>query len=428
MSENKKDDQSKKGLSKPATTAADKSNQQASASAAATKPAADKVNPAADQQSAKDQADKPTVDPAVAKKAAPEKASTYQANMLPPAPKTSPWAGVLAGVSLLGVLGLAGGGFWFWQQHTLAQQEISTQKTQLSQLKQALEGYNSQFATLQQGIQQGAQHDRRQGDQLQALQAQTTKLIEQITRDEEPQPRDWLMAEAEYLMRLANQRLQLEGDVKGALALLLSADARLQEADEAGLVPVRGVLKDDILTLKSITPVDLSEIILRLMAATKKVDALPFPSSPELAESPKDLAQLVDNGNVLMQQMWEELKQLVVVRQRGEAVVPLLPPQETEYLRHNLKLQLEQAQMAAMRAEETIYQQKLAQAGEWMNTYFAKQSQEVQALGAELTSLGGLKVTVARPDITGSLAALKKYLRQRYDTPVPAIKAGGDQA
>ena len=59
-----------------------------------------------------------------------------------------------------------------------------------------------------------------------------------------------MFSEVEYLLRLANQRLQLERDVEGAAALLRTADARLEEANNPALVPVRRAIAEELAALK----------------------------------------------------------------------------------------------------------------------------------------------------------------------------------
>src|SRR5690554_6547046 len=78
---------------------------------------------------------------------------------------------------------------------------------------------------------------------------------------------DWLLAEAEYLLRIANQRLLIEKDIKGALSALESADEVLSESDDIGVFPVRQQLAREVLSLRGIQGVDRTGMYLKLDAA-----------------------------------------------------------------------------------------------------------------------------------------------------------------
>ncbi len=85
---------------------------------------------------------------------------------------------------------------------------------------------------------------------------------------------DWLLAEAEYLLRVANQRLMIEKDIRGALAALESGDEVLAESDDIGVYPVRQQLAKEILALKGIVDVDRTGLYLKLEAAIDSIHQL----------------------------------------------------------------------------------------------------------------------------------------------------------
>src|SRR5690606_40762579 len=50
---------------------------------------------------------------------------------------------------------------------------------------------------------------------------------------------DWLLAEAEYLLRVGNPRLMIEKDIRGTISALESAVKILEESDDIGVSLVR---------------------------------------------------------------------------------------------------------------------------------------------------------------------------------------------
>ncbi|TBR36406.1 hypothetical protein CBF23_015170, partial [Marinomonas agarivorans] len=63
-------------------------------------------------------------------------------------------------------------------------------------------------------------------------------LKEKLKRLENTTKEDWKLAEAEYLIRLANQRLLMEKDVIGAKNMLLNAVDILEQLDDPLLFDV----------------------------------------------------------------------------------------------------------------------------------------------------------------------------------------------
>ena len=64
------------------------------------------------------------------------------------------------------------------------------------------------------------------GSELDSFAQRTQALESQFERITSTDRADWKLAEAEYLLRLANHRLRLAGETAGAMSLLGSADKR----------------------------------------------------------------------------------------------------------------------------------------------------------------------------------------------------------
>lgn len=75
---------------------------------------------------------------------------------------------------------------------------------------------------------------------------------------------DWLMAEVEYLLRLANQRVLMERDTQGAAALLEAADAIVRDAKGIIALDLRAAIASDLAELAAVPSVDTDGLYLRL--------------------------------------------------------------------------------------------------------------------------------------------------------------------
>ncbi len=235
---------------------------------------------------------------------------------------------------------------------------------------------------------------------------------------------DWLLAEAVYLTRLANQRLQTERSTKNPLALLANVDVILQELDDPELTPVRGAVAADITALRIAGEVDAEGIFLELVALVKSIDQLDIRLS--LAESgPKgDKASIAASASAAVAEeplssidstlalFTQKLSQLIRVRERSQPIEPMLHPKEETVVRQNLRLMLEQAQTGLLREQQGVYSQSIAKAQGWLEQYF-QLNPNTQVVSERLGELAKVQVVQQLPAINGSLKAIEAVVAVR---------------
>lgn len=319
-------------------------------------------------------------------------------------------------VVVLIVAAVCYGGLFVLQQAKSQQQIIDSLRTQVEQQSQAIE-------TRQQLLEDNL--DKEFVEQQAAVQTSLNDLAEQVdsnnarllslssvNRDE------WKLQEAQYLLRLADQRILLEKDSQNALALALSADDVLRDIDQADLVGVRKLLVEEIAVLKLAGVIDREGIYLRLSALSNQVDAIPFieplGSQEEVLE---EEAIPVDETfkQKLMRNFYSLLHKLgsyVRVRDHGKTINAVLPPSEQKYLQQNLRLMLEQAQVALLRNEENIYQESLVKAQNWINQYYSL-NEKATAVLEELQALHKEEISPDLTNFSNSSAALTDYIAKR---------------
>jgi uroporphyrin-3 C-methyltransferase len=226
---------------------------------------------------------------------------------------------------------------------------------------------------------------------------------------------DWLLAEVEYLIRLANQRVLMERDVSGALSLLSSADEIVEQTTGIAAYELRESLAYDIANLKAVSDLDTDGIFLSLSAMASQVTELRR-KRPEL--SPPTQIQ-IDNGEAqnsyqqflsLVNNIFGRVLNSVDYRRDGVAITPLLPPKEEYYLRQNLILKFEMAQLALLRNDQPVYHTSLSEAKLWIVKHFVETDPRTVALVTALDQLVEVEVDRSLPNISGSLRAVRGLL------------------
>lgn len=324
---------------------------------------------------------------------------------------------------LLLLLAVAGGaGWWFYQ--------LQQQEPVVNTVQQNLESQQQEIKRLEQRL----DNERREGQSQQQSQAALNQSISDIQLNINSHARrlrelsttsrsDWLLAEAEYLIRLANQRLITERNTKNATSLLVTADGILRDLDEVDLLPVRKALAKSITALRSARMVDREGLYLQLSALSEQLVNLPL-MAPELDEEESsdietEVIETDENGSISEQ--WRErlyqsfnsalesASDLIRVRRRDAPLEPLPSVEEDQQLRHNLAILLEQAQMALLREEQAIYQASLEKAQAWLNNYFELNESAIP-LVEQLALLEQENVVQQLPDISEGLEVLRDYI------------------
>ena len=308
------------------------------------------------------------------------------------------------------------GAYFLSNQAMLQKNVIDSLRSQLEQQVQAAE-------TRQQVLESNLEKEL--VEQQEIVQANLNDLAEQldsnnarlmslssVNRDE------WKLQEAQYLLRLADQRILLEKDSQNALALALSADDVLRDIDQADLVGVRKLLAEEIAVLKLAGVIDREGIYLRLSALSNQIEAIPFIEplgtqsdilEEEVIPENEKVKQKITRG---FYSLLHKLGSYVRVRDHGKTINAVLPPAEQKYLQQNLRLMLEQAQVALLRNEEGIYQESLVKAQNWINQYY-NLNEKASAVLEELQALQQEEVAPELTNFSNSATALAEYIAKR---------------
>lgn len=236
-------------------------------------------------------------------------------------------------------------------------------------------------------------------------------LAQDLATATPPDTREWRVAEAGYLLRIANERARLERDLRGALALLQAADGILTEIDDYRLVPVREALLEAQSALEAQPQVDRIGLYLELERWVWSVThwELAAPAGFEPARQPVD-AEAEHWWSTVQQR----LRGLVEIQrdQAGQRVVPLTPDARAT-LQHNIHLKLLHAQLALLRSEQGVWATSLETAADWAESVDDPKGDE---LAAGLRVLATTRIRPEVPDISAPLRLLDRlHLRDRED-------------
>ncbi|CAA0274726.1 Uroporphyrin-III C-methyltransferase [Alteromonas infernus] len=330
------------------------------------------------------------------------------------------------------VLGMAGAGYWYYmQQQSASQETVIAQQNNASQLNAIERERADILASIEnvtrtnQTLESTVAELKSQNEQL-ALQAEST--LQQLNNMEGRRPADWLIAEADYLVRMAGRKLWLENDVRTAILLLVNADKRLKSLADPSVLPVRATLAEDIQTLQQLNPVSQSSVALALTGMMAQIDKLPL----DTFEKPEDsnaqdttLSESADDWQENLAKVWRSLvDDFLTVKSIEGPVEPVLSLEAQFLAKEQLRLQLMHAQTAALQGDEGLYSQSLQYAQTLLTEKFDTEKSQVTGFMDALQNLSA--TDIARP-IPTELAS-QKPLERLLDSRVKQVFGQGASA
>jgi uroporphyrin-III C-methyltransferase len=258
---------------------------------------------------------------------------------------------------------------------------------------------------------------------------QLEELMQSLSRSRDEN----LVVDIESAVRLALQQASLTGSVEPLLAALRSADQRIARAAQPRLTPLQRALTKDIERIKAATLADTPGLLVKLDELARLVDELPLanavaqPSNnaamkAAVAAKPggkpasgASAASAADTAPLSQWPLWlqsiagalrDEARGLVRVSRIATPEAALLSPEQSFFVRENLKLKILNARLGLLARQPDASRADLQQASNSLARYFdtnARATEQAQALVVQLQSQ---MKAVELPRIDNTLAAL----------------------
>ncbi|MGZ5055953.1 MAG: uroporphyrinogen-III C-methyltransferase [Methylobacter sp.] len=359
------------------------------------------------------------------------------------------WFGI---IMLLIILSVAGAGFYLFQQLRSQQDslggEVNKGDMQLIELTKQISGYQeqlaaiqSQLATVESEVAGKESHysknledfSKLHTEKLDSTRNELNTAIQQVQRQLGKTRGDWLIADAEYLLSVANQRLYLMGDVNTTREALEAADQRLRESGDSGAFKVREQIAKDIAAIRNVAVADTVGMYATIQALQDQVGSLTLflPYTGKTLTQPKQAPQQPADkeGQDLLDSALGQLEGVVTLRHTEHPIKEILTPEQAQFIREQLRVKLEMVKIALVQQNEQLYQSSLADAKKWTEQNFAK-DEATNKFIAELDKFNAIKIRSHFPDISLSLKMLRDITKLRLEADkamAPAEKAKSEQ-
>lgn len=263
---------------------------------------------------------------------------------------------------------------------------------------------------------------------------QLEELIQSLSRSRDEN----VVGDIEAALRVALQQTQITGSAEPLVAALKQADERLLRYKQPRMEGVRRAVARDLDRVKAVAVVDVSTLTIKLDEVVRMADELPLVAMSDTGPRQRDdrggtpaqdreralrlqreQAAAQADGKLALwwwqasQQVshwtgvvWSEAKTLLRVTRIEHPEAALVSPDQSFFLRENLKLRLLNARLALLSRQFDTAQSDLRDSQDMLARYFDTRSRKVSAVTELLRQVAGQarQVSVPRPDDT--LAAL----------------------
>lgn len=236
---------------------------------------------------------------------------------------------------------------------------------------------------------------------------QLEELMQSLSRSRDEN----LVVDIESALRLAQQQAQLTGSLAPLLAALRTADQRITRAAQPRLAPLQRALARDIERLKAASVTDTPGLLAKLDDLVRLADDLPLANAVAVVQATRGDAS---RGAPETLAWWEraldivrsEARKLLRVSRIEQPEAVLLSPEQSFFVRENLKLKFVNARLGLLARQLESARADLASASAALNRYFDPTSRKTQAAAGLLQQVQSQMKAAELPRIDESLTAL----------------------
>jgi uroporphyrin-3 C-methyltransferase len=258
----------------------------------------------------------------------------------------------------------------------------------------------------------------------QSQQAALEQLYQELSRGED----EWTLIEVEQALSIADQQLQLAGNVQSSIAALQVADARLASADRPQFTNIRRSIAQDLDKLRALPSVDVSGLVVKIDQLIGMVDRLPLMAgvqprasaaqTPDAAQAPVPAGAAATVWWKRMFDWWQPLRDgflsdtrdLIRIQRVEKPDTLLVAPDQGAMLRENLKLRLLNARLALLSRQENAWQTDLTSVNQAIAAYFDASAPPTRSALILLKQIQETDISIELPSLNDSLAAVRSVL------------------
>ena len=230
-----------------------------------------------------------------------------------------------------------------------------------------------------------------------AQRSQVDELVQSLSRGRDEN----LLADIETALRVAQQYSELTGSTEPLINTLRQIDDRLHRQNQSRYDRLRKAIATDLEQIRNNAGADMASLSGRLDGLARDMDVWPLLMPTTLAHvitpartkpaAASESKRWWDSSLTWAGQIWAEvaaqMHSLIRVSQISQPEAALISPEQSYYLRENLKLRLLNARIALQTRQFDLLQSDLDSIESLINRYFDTQNESIKKAFAALQAV-----------------------------------------
>lgn len=248
---------------------------------------------------------------------------------------------------------------------------------------------------------------------------QLNQSIATLARRIEQREDNLHLSAALRLLQIAEEQLMIANNLETTKQALAQANRQLGESGDPTLLPIQGMIREEIRLINQVNLPDLHSATTKLTGLISSIDTIPFPSNTRFTDNPDSEStpqqDPVDGSAAwewenILHKIWQDLLGLVRIEKREQELPLIISQADQQGGRQILQLRLEQAQSALLLRDSELFRNRINSAEEWLKI-FDQESNETGIMRRQLAELKSIQLSPILPVIGQAHKKLKEILK-----------------
>ena len=256
---------------------------------------------------------------------------------------------------------------------------------------------------------------------LEELDQVIDELSQRISSANEIDDSDLLLAEAAHILNIANRHLLLTQDARTTSRLYDVADQILQDSGDSRVSSIREVLAHELAQLRSLETVNIADLHEQITALRAMIGTVDFPTSigdsyqQRLAQAKENNAAVADQPRTLLDSGLDFFASIFIFTKWENRPDIFQPDQSLLAVPQAVDLMLQQAQLALLSRQSSIYQQNLQEARNLVEGQIDTSDRAAAAILSQMDALLIQELAPTLPDVSRSLLMIQQLIIERRE-------------
>ena len=292
------------------------------------------------------------------------------------------------------------------------------QKKTLSDVRLSLNTLSSKFKATELTLNSNKKLTNEHGVNLKNIEKKLSEIdsisqraINTVNRSQ----RDWVLAEIDYLLRIAHQRIAIAKDVAGAIAALKGADSRIQQLGDISLFKIRKQLSKNITHLNTIHQADVTGISLSIDQTISRLAELPFNSVKKeikiQVNKNEPMKEFQKQDKTLLASVLDAVQEIGDIKIHQRSIKAASSGEQQNQIEQLLRTYLLGARLAALRFDQKQFRYEIYQANQILQSNYDMSDNRITQLQSILKKYEKVELTPALPELTKAWSMLQVIMR-----------------